>query len=101
MRHGAAEAIEAVAHGDKMTSKVVDRTLEEIKLPKNTTIGAIARDDEVIIRNGKTRIEVKDHIILFVSFSRYGAHRDLQSYATPRSSDLKDPSSRAYKQLPI
>jgi len=67
LRHGAAEAIEAVAHGDKMTSKVVHRTLKEIKLPKNITIGAIARDDEVIIPDEKTRIEANDHIILFVA----------------------------------
>ena len=67
LRHGAAEAIEAVAHGDKSTSKVVDRTLSEINLPKNITIGAIARGDDVIVPTEKTRIQANDHIILFVA----------------------------------
>lgn len=67
LRRGAAEAIEAIAHGDKKTSKVVGRTLAEIKLPKTTTIGAIVRDDEVLIPNRETVIQPDDHMILFVS----------------------------------
>ncbi|MEW8384161.1 MAG: Trk system potassium transporter TrkA, partial [Candidatus Thiodiazotropha taylori] len=43
LRRGAAEAIEAVAHGDRSSSKVVGRAIEEIKLPKGTTIGAVVR----------------------------------------------------------
>ncbi len=66
LRRGAAEAIEAVAHGDKKSSKVVGRKIEEIKLPPGTTIGAIVRQDEVIISNGRVVIEAEDHVILFV-----------------------------------
>jgi len=57
LRRDAAEAIEAVAHGDKETSKVVGRTLKEIKLPKCTTIGAMIRQDKVIIPHHDTVIE--------------------------------------------
>ncbi len=71
LRRGAAEAIEAVAHGDKKTSKVVGRTLKEIKLPRGTTIGAIVRGDEVIIPHHDTMVEAEDHIILFVSEKKY------------------------------
>ncbi len=67
LRRGAAEAIEAVAHGDEKTSKVVGRTLEEIRLPKSTTMGAIVRAGEVIIPHHDTCIESGDHVILFVS----------------------------------
>ena len=35
LRHGAAEAIEAVAHGDSNSSKVVGKTVEAIDLPGN------------------------------------------------------------------
>ncbi|MBE2295714.1 MAG: Trk system potassium transporter TrkA [Phycisphaerales bacterium] len=66
LRRGAAEAIEAVAHGDYKTSKVVGRRLDEIKLPPGTTIGAIARGDEVIICHHDTVIEADDHVILFL-----------------------------------
>jgi trk system potassium uptake protein TrkA len=66
LRHGATEAIEAVAQGDKETSKVIGRKLSDIKLPENTIIGAIAREEEVIIPSNHTEIQAKDHIILFV-----------------------------------
>jgi len=66
LRRGAAEAIEAIAHGDRHNSKVVGRRLEEIKLPQGTTIGAIGRGDEVIIAHHDTLIEAEDHVILFI-----------------------------------
>ncbi len=66
LRRGAAEAIEAVAHGDSTTSKVVGRAVEQIKLPPGTTIDAIVRGDEVIIAHHDTRIEAGDHVILFL-----------------------------------
>ncbi|PKM42722.1 MAG: Trk system potassium transporter TrkA [Gammaproteobacteria bacterium HGW-Gammaproteobacteria-1] len=66
LRRGAAEAIEAVAHGDKNSSKVVGRAVEAIKLPHGTTIGAIVRDSEVLIAHHDTVIEAEDHVILFV-----------------------------------
>ena len=71
LRRGAAEAIEAIAHGDKKTSKVVGRTLKEIKLPKGTTIGAIVRKGEVIIPHHDTAIQSEDHIVLFVANKRH------------------------------
>ncbi|NJM12630.1 MAG: Trk system potassium transporter TrkA [Synechococcaceae cyanobacterium SM1_2_3] len=66
LRRGAAEAIEAVAHGDYKTSKVVGRRIDEIRLPGGATIGAIARGDEVIICHHDTMIEADDHVILFL-----------------------------------
>ena len=66
LRRGAAEAIEAVAHGDNKTSKVVGRTVDEIKLPPGTTIGAIVRGEDVIIAHHNTVIESDDHVILFL-----------------------------------
>ena len=67
LRRGAAEAIEAVAHGDRSSSKVVGRAIDEIKLPKGTTIGAIVRGEEVIIAHHDTVIEIDDHVILFLA----------------------------------
>lgn len=66
LRHGSAEAIEAVAHGDSSSSKVVGRTIEQIKLPKGATIGAIVRGDEVVIAHHDTVIESEDHVILLL-----------------------------------
>ena len=67
LRRGAAEALEAVAHGDRKTSKVVGRSIEEIKLPKGATIGAIARGDLVVIAEPDIIIEPEDHVILFLA----------------------------------
>ena len=66
LRRGAAEAIEAIAHGDARSSKVIGRPVEKIALPQGTTIGAIIRDEEVIIASRRTVIEAGDHVILFV-----------------------------------
>jgi trk system potassium uptake protein TrkA len=66
LRRGAAEAIEAVAHGDRRTSKVVGRRVEEIKLPAGASVDAILRGDKVIIAHHDTVIEADDHVILFL-----------------------------------
>ncbi len=71
LRRGAAEAIEAIAHGDESSSKVVGRSIEELKLPPGTTIGAIVRNDKVIIAHHDTKIEPEDHVILFVVDKKY------------------------------
>lgn len=66
LRRGAAEAIEAIAHGDESTSKVVGRKIEDLKLPPGTTIGAIVRGEEVVIAHHDTVIESEDHVIMFL-----------------------------------
>lgn len=71
MRRGAAEAIEAIAHGDDKTSQVVGRTLAQIKLPLGTTIGAIVRGEQVIIPHHDTVVESDDHVVLFVSDKKH------------------------------
>ncbi len=67
LRRGAAEAIEAVALGDRRNSKVVGRAVEELDLPTGTTISAIVRNEDVIIAHHDTVIEEHDHVLLFVS----------------------------------
>ena len=66
LRRGAAEAIEAIAHGDSRSSRVVGRAVADIKLPNGTTIGAVVRGDEVIMAHHDTVIAAEDHVILFV-----------------------------------
>jgi trk system potassium uptake protein TrkA len=66
LRRGSAEAIEAIALGDRTSSKVVGRSLEELNLPEGATIGAIVRDEDVIIAHHDTVIEEHDHVLLFV-----------------------------------
>lgn len=71
LRRGAAEAIEAIAHGDENTSKVVGRAVGDLKLPPGTTIGAIVRGEEVLIAHDRTMIEQDDHVVMFLVDKKY------------------------------
>jgi trk system potassium uptake protein TrkA len=84
LRRGAAEALELISHGDYKSSRVVGRRVDEISLPKGTTIGAIVRrlehpatepsdntvaaerNTRVVIAHHDTVIEPNDHVIVFV-----------------------------------
>lgn len=66
LRRGAAEAIEAVAHGDARSSRVVGRPISDIDLPAGATIGAIARGEKVLIAHDDVVVEAGDHVILFL-----------------------------------
>jgi trk system potassium uptake protein TrkA len=66
LRRGAAEVLELVAHGDRQSSRVVGRRIDEIDLPKGATIGAFVRDGEVIMGHHDSVIEAEDHVIVFV-----------------------------------
>jgi trk system potassium uptake protein TrkA len=73
LRRGSAEAIEAIAHGNSSSSKVVGRAIKDIGLPPGTTIGAIIRNEEVLMANKRTVIEAEDHVILIVSDKKHVA----------------------------
>jgi trk system potassium uptake protein TrkA len=74
LRRGAAEAIEAIAHGEKESSKVVGRAIEDIDLPKGAGIVALVRGEQVIIAHHDTVIESDDHVILFLTDRRKIEH---------------------------
>lgn len=65
LRRGAAEAIELIAHGDRQSSRIVGRRMDEIDLPEGVTSGAVVRDERVLIAHRDLVIETDDHVILF------------------------------------
>ena len=71
LRRGAAEALEAVVHGDENSSRVVGKRVEEIILPDGTSIGAIVRGEEVLMAHHDTVVQSDDHVILFLSDRRH------------------------------
>jgi trk system potassium uptake protein TrkA len=71
LKRGAAEALEAIVHGDERSSRVVGRTVQQIALPEGVTIGAIVRGDEVIMAHHDTFILADDHVILFLADRRH------------------------------
>jgi trk system potassium uptake protein TrkA len=84
LRRGAAEALEAIVRGDRKTSRMVGRRIDEVGLPKGAQVGAIVRglhtDDggvagpdtkaQVIIAHHDTVVETNDHVIVFVPRKR-------------------------------
>ncbi|MCH2395441.1 Trk system potassium transporter TrkA, partial [Oceanibaculum sp.] len=64
LREGVGEVIEAEA---LETSTMVGVPLREAKLPNGVIVGAILRDDELVVPRGDTRIQAKDRIILFAA----------------------------------
>ena len=70
LRRGAAEAIEAVAHGDAGASNVVGRKIEDLELPRGTSIVTLVRGDHVMMAHHDTVIETDDHVILFMTDRR-------------------------------
>jgi trk system potassium uptake protein TrkA len=67
LRRGAAEALEAVVHGDRESCRLTGRRVGEIELPAGATIGAVVRSGEVLMAHHDTRIEAEDHVIVFVT----------------------------------
>jgi trk system potassium uptake protein TrkA len=74
LRRGAAEAIEAVAHGSRNESRVVGRKIEDVQLPRGTNIVALVRGEQVIIAHHDTVVETDDHVILFMTDRRKIEH---------------------------
>ena len=71
LRRGAAEALEAIVHGDDRSSRVVGKRVEEIKLPDGASIGAIVRGEQVIMAHHDTCVQCDDHVIVFLSDRRH------------------------------
>ncbi|MDO5668163.1 MAG: Trk system potassium transporter TrkA [Alcaligenaceae bacterium] len=67
LRQGRSEAVEFKALGDATNSKVIGRTVGEIRWPKNAVVAAIVRDSEVIIPVPDTMIQNEDHVIVYAS----------------------------------
>ena len=88
LRRGAAEALELVVHGDRSSSKVVGRRIDELPVIKGAHIAAIVRDTgelkvvqmegflvdkrvpRVIIPHHDTVIEENDHVVVFCTRKR-------------------------------
>jgi trk system potassium uptake protein TrkA len=71
LRRGAAEALEAIVHGDQRSSSVIGRKVEDIKLPEGASIGCIVRGEQVLMAHHDTTVQVDDHVILFITDRRH------------------------------
>ncbi len=83
LRHGAAEAMEIIVHGDSKASKVVGRRIDQLALPKGAVIAALLRPtppapEETGKRNAsadayrvllapETQILSQDHVVILMA----------------------------------
>lgn len=71
LRHGTAEAIEVIVHGDRRTSSLVGRRVDEVKWPMGCSVAAIVRNEDVIVALAHEQVlQDGDHIVFFVSRRR-------------------------------
>jgi len=57
LRHGLAEALEIIIHGEESSSHVIGRMVNELKMPTGAVIGAILRGNDVLIGDSRTVIQ--------------------------------------------
>ena len=84
LRHGAAEALEAIVRGDRKTCRMAGRRIDEVGLPAGAQVGAIVRGlhrpdgsdagnearPRVIMAHHDTVVQPNDHVIVFVPRKR-------------------------------
>ena len=63
---GEAEILEIIIHGDKNTSKVVDKKVSDLELPTGCNIGAIYRDGNIILMHNDLTINSNDRLIIYL-----------------------------------
>jgi trk system potassium uptake protein TrkA len=71
LRRGAAEALEAIIHGDHRSSRVIGKRVEDISLPEGASIGCVVRGDDVLMAHHDTVLQADDHVILFITDRRH------------------------------
>jgi len=66
LRGGLSEVLELVAHGDRKSSKVIGKRITDLDLPKGASIGAVVREQEILVSDPDVVIEAEDHVLVFV-----------------------------------
>lgn len=67
LQHGKAEAIEIIVHGDEKTSQVIGRRIKDLNLPSGVVVGAVVRNEELLMGSKKLIIEENDHVLLMLT----------------------------------
>ncbi|RLA08050.1 MAG: Trk system potassium transporter TrkA [Gammaproteobacteria bacterium] len=68
LKNGEAEILEVIIHGDKLTSKIIEQKIKNIKtkLPDKTSIAAIIRNTKMIMPDDDEILQDQDHLIIFL-----------------------------------
>ncbi len=84
LMEGNAEALELIAEKGSIVTKA---PIKNIKFPENSIVGAVCRDDEVVLANGDTQIKENEKVIVFC---QHTAVKKLQTLFTRKQSILPE-----------
>ena len=62
-----AEAIEGIVHANEFTSNLFGKPIKDIPLPEGVSIGAVIRNDQLIMPTSDVDLSINDHLIMFLS----------------------------------
>lgn len=69
LRIGDAEILEIEIAGEKGENRVVGKSVNQIKLPKDAQLAAVVRNDSVLDLDSNPQLEMEDHVVVFVAHS--------------------------------
>ena len=65
--HSGAEALEGVVHANEHTIDYFGKSIKELPLPAEASIGAIVRKGVVVMPSSEVELCIEDHLIIFLS----------------------------------
>ena len=65
-----AEAIEGIVHANEFTSNLFGKPIKDIPLPEGVSIGAVIRNDQLIMPTSDIDLSINDHLIMFLADKR-------------------------------
>jgi len=65
--HSGAEALEGIVHANEHTSEYFGKSIRELPLPDEASIGAIVRNGSVVMPSSEVKLCLEDHLIIFLS----------------------------------
>ena len=65
-----AEAIEGIVHANEFTSNLFGKPIKNIPLPEGVSIGAVIRNDQLIMPTSEIDLSINDHLIMFLADKR-------------------------------
>ena len=76
--HSGAEAVEGVVHSNPFTSDFIGKPVVDLPIPEEASIGAIVRDDKILMPSNDLMLSIDDHLIVF--FTDKQAIPEIENY---------------------
>lgn len=70
IRHGNVEAIEIIINNENNNSKIVGKRIKDLHIPEGVVIGAIVRDQKLLMASKSVVINEGDHVLIMLIDSR-------------------------------